>query len=172
MSVFTPCPGQYCGRQLLLDGNWSDCGACPRGFRVNASACEPCEDAPMFYDWLYLGFMALLALVLHWFCIDMVAMRRNIPKEVIALHLSALFEVVLASLIVLQLMDPIGTFSIKSCKVKKLSDWYTLLHNPNPNYEATLHCTQEAVYPLLVLKIQSFYLMIFKLFMLTYIMYF
>lgn len=152
MNVLTRCPGLYCGRELLPDGNWSDCGACPRGFRANvSSACEPCDDAPIFYDWLYLGFMVLLALVLHWFCIDTVAMRRNIPKEVIALHLSALFEVVLASLIVLQLTNPIGTFSIKSCKAKKLSDWYTLLHNPNPNYEATLHCTQEAVYPLLVL---------------------
>ncbi|RZF37763.1 hypothetical protein LSTR_LSTR016201 [Laodelphax striatellus] len=29
-----------------------------------------------------------------------------------------------------------------------LSDWYTLLHNPNPNFEETIHCTQEAVYPL------------------------
>lgn len=149
MNTLTRCPGLYCGRELLPDGNWSECGACPRGFRANASsACIPCEDTPMFYDWLYLGFMALLALVLHWFCIDMVSMRRNIPKEVIALHLSALLEVVLSSIIVLQLTHPIGTFNIKSCRAKKLSDWYTLLHNPSPNYEATLHCTQEAVYPL------------------------
>lgn len=92
--------------------------------------------------------MALLALVLHWFCIDTVAMRRSIPKEVIALHLSALLEILAASLITLQLTDPIGSFTIKSCRSRRLSDWYTLLHNPNPNYEVTLHCTQEAVYPL------------------------
>lgn len=71
----------YCGRSLLGDGNWSDCGSCPRGFRVNASnefsGCFPCDDSPTFYDWLYLGFMMLLALVLHWFFIDMVAMRRR-----------------------------------------------------------------------------------------------
>lgn len=149
MNVLTRCPGAYCGRELLSDGNWSDCGACPRGFRTNASsACVPCDDGPMFYDWLYLGFMALLALVLHWFCIDRAAVARNIPKKLLALHLSALFEIVTASLITLQLTDPIGTFSIRSCKAKKLSDWYTLLHNPSPNYEETLHCTQEAVYPL------------------------
>ncbi|XP_012275873.1 JNK1/MAPK8-associated membrane protein [Orussus abietinus] len=149
LSISTRCPGLYCGRELLLDGNWSDCGACPRGFRTNGSSiCIPCEDAPMFYDWLYLGFMALLALVLHWSCIDMVAMRRNITKEVIALHFSALFEIVAASLVTLQLTEPIGTFGIRSCRVKRLSDWYTLLHNPSPNYEETLHCTQEAVYPL------------------------
>lgn len=148
-NVLTRCPGTYCGRELLPDGNWSDCGACPRGFRTNiSSACVPCEDFPMFYDWLYLGFMVLLALVLHWFCIDMVTMRRNITKEVIALHLSAFVEIIAASLITLQLMDPIGTFGIRSCKAKHLSDWYTLLHNPSPNYGTTLHCTQEAVYPL------------------------
>ncbi|XP_017883066.1 JNK1/MAPK8-associated membrane protein [Ceratina calcarata] len=149
LNLFTRCPGLYCGRELLPDGNWSDCGACSRGFRANASSiCVPCEDEPMFYDWLYLGFMVLLALNLHWCSIDMVSMRRTIPKEVIALHLSALLEVVAASLITLQLTDPVGTFSIRSCRATKLSDWYTLLHNPSPNYEETLHCTQEAVYPL------------------------
>jgi len=149
MNSLIRCPGIYCGRELLLDGNWTDCGACPRGFRSNlSSACVPCEDMPMFYDWLYLGFMALLALVLHWFFIDMVAMSRNIPKEVIAMHASALFEIVAASLITLQLMDPMGSFRIRSCKTRRLSDWYTLLHNPTPNYETSLHCTQEAVYPL------------------------
>lgn len=151
MNLLTRCPGLYCGRELLPDGNWSDCGACPRGFRANASsACMPCDDTPIFYDWLYLGFMALMALVLHWISIDLLVLRRTITKEMIALHLSALIEILLASLIVLQLTDPIGTFGIKSCKTQRLSDWYTLLHNPSPNYEATLHCTQEAVYPLLV----------------------
>lgn len=41
-----------------------------------------------------------------------------------------------------------GVFEIRSCKALHLSDWYTLLFNPTPNYEETLHCTQEAVYPL------------------------
>ncbi|XP_051172953.1 JNK1/MAPK8-associated membrane protein [Leptopilina boulardi] len=149
MSVLMRCPGIYCGRELFIDGNWSDCGACPRGYRTNlSSACVPCEDTPVFYDWLYLGFIAIFALVLHWFCIDMVAMRRNIPKEVIALHCSAIIEIITASIITLQLIDPIGSFNIRSCRTQKLSDWYTLLHNPTPNYEKTLHCTQEAVYPL------------------------
>lgn len=148
-SVLNACPGLYCGRELLPDGNWTDCGACPKGFRVNASSiCVPCNDEPIFYDWLYLGFMALLPLVLHWFCIDSTSLRHNIPKEVIMLHLSALIEVVAASIITVQLSEPIGTFKITSCRTTKLSDWYTLFHNPSPNYEDSLHCTQEAVYPL------------------------
>ncbi|XP_014217258.1 JNK1/MAPK8-associated membrane protein [Copidosoma floridanum] len=149
MNSLMRCPGLYCGREQLSDGNWTECGACPRGFRTNASsACFPCEDVPMFYDWLYLGFMALFALVLHWFSIDQVTMRSSIPKEVIALHLSALFEILAASVVTLYLTEPIGSFTINSCKVRRLSDWYTLLHNPSPNYETTLHCTHEAVYPL------------------------
>ena len=46
-----------------------------------------------------------------------------------------------------------GTWSIYACRIERLSDWYTYFHNPNPNYEKTLNCTQEAVYP--------FYTMIF-----------
>lgn len=102
----------------------------------------------MFYDWLYLGFMALVPLVLHWLCIDVISMRRGIPKEVMILHLSALLEIAGAAIITLQLMEPFGSFEIRSCNPAALADWYTLFHNPNPNYEETLHCTQEAVYPL------------------------
>ena len=53
-----------------------------------------------------------------------------------------------AAIITLLSNEPYGLFTLKSCPVQTLSDWYTLLHNPNPNYEETLHCAQEAVYPL------------------------
>ncbi|XP_069673535.1 JNK1/MAPK8-associated membrane protein isoform X1 [Periplaneta americana] len=145
----TRCPGLYCGRELLPNGTWSNCGACPRGFRTNGtSACIECSDNPEFYDWLYLGFMALLALVLHWFSIDTAAKRRSFCKEVLVLHVSALFEIVTAAVLTLLMSDPMGSLTVRSCRTEKLSDWYTLLHNPNPNYDETLHCTQEAVYPL------------------------
>lgn len=73
------CPGWYCGRISLPNGEISDCGPCPRGFRRNETTfiCEPCMDNPTFYDWLYLGFMVLLVLILHCFFIDMVSMRRR-----------------------------------------------------------------------------------------------
>lgn len=32
--------------------------------------CETCNETPDLYDWLYLGFMAMLPLVLHWFFIE------------------------------------------------------------------------------------------------------
>lgn len=79
-SVLTPsfCPGKYCGRVSYDNGTWSGCGACPRGYRANdESICLLCMETLSLYDWLYLGFMTLLLLVLHWFFIDMVSMRRR-----------------------------------------------------------------------------------------------
>ncbi|RZF44993.1 hypothetical protein LSTR_LSTR001954 [Laodelphax striatellus] len=146
------CPGLYCGRYLLENGNWSECGACPRGFKVNeTSLCAPCTDQPVFYDWLYLGFMVLLPLIFHIFCIDNISSVRTSYSSttgILVLHLSAFLEVGIAAVLTLYLADPMGTFEVRSCRVRMLSDWYTLLHNPNPNFEETIHCTQEAVYPL------------------------
>ncbi|KAK9703201.1 JNK1/MAPK8-associated membrane protein [Popillia japonica] len=143
------CPGWYCGR-IVLENELSECGSCPRGYRRNDTSfiCEPCQDLPTFYDWLYLGFMVLLILVLHWFFIDMVAMRRSFNKDIIILHCSAFIEVIASCILALIVMPPTGKFSINTCQVRSLSDWYTLLHNPTPNYEQQIHCTQEAVYPL------------------------
>lgn len=143
------CPGRYCGRTKLENGSWSACGACERGLRRdNRSACVECHDEPEFYDFLYLGFMGLLPLTFHLGCIDAAAKRRTFTYEVIALYGSAIVEVVAAAVVTLLVTEPIGSFNIRSCKVRKLADWYPLLHNPNPNYEGKLHCTQEAVYPL------------------------
>lgn len=68
----------------------------------------------------------------------------------LVLHLTALLEVGLAGALALLSTHPFGSFEVRSCHVKSLSDWYTLLHNPSPNYERKVHCTQEAVYPLCV----------------------
>lgn len=77
MSEVRSCPGLYCGRTELSDGQWSDCGACPRGYRTNSSSyCMPCNDEPTLYDWQYVGFMVLLPLVLHWFFIDLATLGK------------------------------------------------------------------------------------------------
>lgn len=78
MSAVRTCPGLYCGRTQLEDASWGECGACPRGYRTNASSyCMPCTDEPSLYDWQYLGFMVLIPMVLHWFFIDMVAVGKR-----------------------------------------------------------------------------------------------
>ncbi|XP_035211953.1 JNK1/MAPK8-associated membrane protein-like [Stegodyphus dumicola] len=148
MDHSTHCPGLYCGR-IRINGTLSECGACPRGFRAAAnSICLQCKDFPTFYDWFYLGFMALLLLVFEWYIIDQTMKRRNFAKDVLSLHISAFIENVLSAVSTLLLSEPRGSFDIHACKVKRLSDWYTLLHNPTPGYVKTLRCTQEAVYPL------------------------
>ncbi|CAH1793123.1 unnamed protein product [Owenia fusiformis] len=140
------CPGRYCGRRLLENGSLGDCGACEWGYKAVNSLCTLCEDAPTFYDWLYLAFMLIATLALHWFFIDYTNKKKS--RGLIVLHISALLECVLAAICALLVMDPKGSPRIRSCNVNKLSDWYTMLHNPHPGYTTTLHCTQEAVYPL------------------------
>lgn len=136
------CPGLYCGR--LPDSD--TCGACPRGYRPdNFSTCVKCDDRLTFYDALYLGFMALLSLVLHWVFIDY---QTRAKRSVILLHFSALVESGLAALVTLVLSEPVGSLEVRSCEVQHLSDWYTMFYNPSPNYTHVLHCTQEIVYPL------------------------
>lgn len=140
----TTCPGLYCGKVATND----TCGACPRGYRPdNFSQCQRCNDSVTFYDALYLGFMALISLALHWYFIDSTCRSRSKWKEMI-LHLSAFFESFVAALFTLLLSDPVGSLQIRSCRVQQLSDWYTMLYNPSPNYADTLYCTQEVVYPL------------------------
>ncbi|KAL7643683.1 UNVERIFIED_CONTAM: hypothetical protein RMT77_005666 [Armadillidium vulgare] len=149
VDTLSQCPGKYCGRTLMSNGSWSPCGACERGLRRNTtSACEICSDDPTFYDWFYLGFMVLLPLIYHLVCIDNSAKRRKFTKEVIILYGIAFVEIVLAAIFSLLIFEPRGSLYIRSCHVRDLADWYPILHNPNPNYEGQLYCTQEAVYPL------------------------
>ena len=66
VKTLSRCPGYYCGRSWIENGNesmWSACGSCASGFRVNISwACEECHDSPTTYDWMYLSFMVLVGM--------------------------------------------------------------------------------------------------------------
>lgn len=143
------CPGLYCGRILSENGTIGDCGECPRGFRVNdSSICSKCTESLELYDFLYITFICILPLFMHWYFIDACSKERIFSKNQIILHLSAFFEVIISAVISVFLIEPFGRFYINSCGVKKFSDWYTLFYNPTPNYEDKLYCTTEAVYPL------------------------
>lgn len=63
-------------------------------------------------------------------------------------HITAMLECGVSAVVTLLVTEPVGMLSIRSCRVQMLSDWYTMLYNPSPDYINTLHCTQEAVYPL------------------------
>lgn len=71
----------------------------------------------------------------------------SFSKQQIILHLSAYFEVAISAISIILFTEPMGSFKINACGVHNLSDWYTLFHNPTPDYKEKLHCTQEAVYP-------------------------
>ncbi|XP_043930397.1 JNK1/MAPK8-associated membrane protein, partial [Protopterus annectens] len=140
------CPGLYCG--IIKTGNNTEkCGVCPRGERADAEKiCRKCENYPDLYSWLYLGFMAMLPLLLHWFFIERYSGKKS--SSAVLQLITALLECIVAAVVTLLVSDPVGTLSIHSCKVDMLSDWYTMLYNPSPDYITTLHCTHEAVYPL------------------------
>lgn len=89
------CPGLYCGRVSLDNNTWSECGACPRGFRVNESyACQRCEDGLSTYSWFYLGFMTILPLMMHCFFIDLDAKNRKYKLSIICRENSSIKPIV------------------------------------------------------------------------------
>ncbi|XP_004837515.1 JNK1/MAPK8-associated membrane protein isoform X3 [Heterocephalus glaber] len=145
------CLGLYCGKTLLFKNGsteiYGECGVCPRGQRTNVQKyCQPCTESPELYDWLYLGFMAMLPLILHWFFIEWYSGKKS--SSALFQHITALLECSGAAVITLLVSDPVGVLYIRSCRVLMLSDWYTMLYNPSPDYVTTVHCTHEAVYPL------------------------
>ena len=163
-ALHKPCPGLYCGRMpssLLLDDvdmnkNLSGCGPCVRGWRVppdlgleglpHVSVCLRCQSSLPLDAWLFLAFHALFVLVLHSMAID--RHRKKLNCTQMALHACAFLEVGLAAVAVLLLHEPIGSLDLISCDATRLSDWYSYLYNPTPNYTESLHCTQEIVWPL------------------------
>ncbi|XP_058511482.1 JNK1/MAPK8-associated membrane protein isoform X3 [Ochotona princeps] len=72
----------------------------------------------------------------------------NVGSSALFQHITALVECTMAAIITLLVSEPVGVLNIRSCRVAMLSDWYTMLYNPSPDYITTVHCTHEAVYPL------------------------
>lgn len=52
--------------------------ACPSGYRADLnSVCQKCVGNPTFYDWMYLSFMLVVCVSLHWFFIDLTYKRNK-----------------------------------------------------------------------------------------------
>lgn len=128
-------------------------------------ACTPCRDELTTYSWLYLGFMTMLPLMMHCFFIDMDAKDRKFSRKQLILTASAFVEVSLAAILATLFMEPMWEMRLYACEVRKLTDWYTLFYNPNPNYESTYHCTQEAVYPLQTIVLVYYFLCLLNMFL-------
>ncbi|KRY71041.1 JNK1/MAPK8-associated membrane protein, partial [Trichinella pseudospiralis] len=125
-----PCPGLYCGRQVIADGNYTECG-------VNV------------YDWLYLGFMGFLPFLLHCASIKFTSAQTRDVRNVVLPQIAAAFvECIFPAILSLLIVEPKGSLNFYTCGVQKLQDWYPVFYNPVIDYTKTVHCTQEAVYPL------------------------
>ena len=143
----TKCPGSYCGRTVIAGSiqNLTECGKCPRGYRTDGQLCQKCNSSLSLYDWLYMGFMVLLIPVINCHFVNYFEPKRAI---VALLHLEVITEGLISIILAILVMEPVGTLSLRSCKVNSISDWYTIFYNPKPDYVHMIRCTQEAVYPL------------------------
>nr|XP_002130041.1 JNK1/MAPK8-associated membrane protein [Ciona intestinalis] len=142
------CSGRYCGRIKNESSGWSDCTACPVGYRSDdLKLCQKCVDSPDLYEWMYLGFMAMLPLTLNWLCILIYNHKWSSPAVIIQM-VSSFFESFTAAILSLLIYEPRGSLTLLSCKVVQISDWYTVFFNPTIKYTTTVFCAQEAVYPL------------------------
>lgn len=68
-------------------------------------------------------------------------------KFLLAVFIVAL-EVMIASVVASLLQTPVGEIAMHSCGMSQISDWYPYLHNPRPRSTYTLHCANEAAFPL------------------------
>eukprot|EP01027_Heterolobosea_sp_BB2_P015089 GEZU01021621.1.p1 GENE.GEZU01021621.1~~GEZU01021621.1.p1 ORF type:complete len:308 (-),score=41.36 GEZU01021621.1:15-938(-) len=138
---FPPCPGRYCGRLLVNNGEsiHPTCGACGRGERSDGFVCLKCTDRMSAYDISYLVFMFGSVLTIYISAIEG-SVKRKLHRYL--LEASAVIETVIASIFTVFVY--FYNFNVKTCGVRRLSDWYPVFHNPGPGY----HCTNEAVFPL------------------------
>ncbi len=52
--------------------------ACQRGYRVNnENICQLCHETLSLYDFMYIVFMALLALSFHWYFINRLQKKKQ-----------------------------------------------------------------------------------------------
>ena len=146
-----PCPGRYCGREVV-DGVVSErCGACPRAHRSDGTLCRPCSRTLNTYEIFFLGFMIGLKVFLEVLSVhhDLDDAGKHVWTPNMRLFgLSIAVETVLALVITIVLVEPVGSFEVTSCGMRQVSDWYPYLHNPRPDYKATIYCSNEAAYPL------------------------
>uniref|UniRef100_A0A5F9DJP0 JNK1/MAPK8 associated membrane protein n=1 Tax=Oryctolagus cuniculus TaxID=9986 RepID=A0A5F9DJP0_RABIT len=107
------CLGLYCGKTLLFKNGsteiYGECGVCPRGQRTDAQKlCQPCTESPELYDWLYLGFMAMLPLVLHWFFIEWYSGKKRYTIVFIYYAFCLVFMMLLRPLLVKKIACGLG----------------------------------------------------------------
>uniref|UniRef100_A0A8C7GG06 Jnk1/mapk8 associated membrane protein n=2 Tax=Oncorhynchus TaxID=8016 RepID=A0A8C7GG06_ONCKI len=109
VAMSSTCPGHYCGKMLINGSVDGECGVCPRGEKTNMQKiCEKCTESPELYDWLYLGFMAMLPLVLHWFFIEWYSGKKRYTIVLIYYAFCLVFMMLLRPLLVKKIACGLG----------------------------------------------------------------
>ena len=141
---------RYCGRNATDIGSYGTkalCGPCPWGYKTNNYVCLECTDSLSHYEILFLVFMITLLVypqVYSAFCL------RHLPNSIgILLLFSPIIETCLALIAALLIMKPIGSLTLFSCGIDRLSDWYPTLFPGPLDCPNSAICTSEAAYPLL-----------------------
>ena len=83
-------------------------------------------------------------------------------RQIAVLQSSLIIEFVLAALLACLVFEPLGSLELISCGMDRVSDWYPALYNPVLRHGNSLHCVNEAAYPLItwVLVFDSFVLLL------------
>uniref|UniRef100_A0A673XMN5 Jnk1/mapk8 associated membrane protein n=1 Tax=Salmo trutta TaxID=8032 RepID=A0A673XMN5_SALTR len=109
VAMSSTCPGHYCGKMLINGSFDGECGVCPRGEKTNMQKiCEKCTESPELYDWLYLGFMAMLPLLLHWFFIEWYSGKKRYTIVLIYYAFCLVFMMLLRPLLVKKIACGLG----------------------------------------------------------------
>lgn len=56
-----------------------------------------------------------------------------------------LVECIMALITTFLVFPPYGSLELNACELKELSDWYSVLFNPQIDYDNQLNCTQEVI---------------------------
>lgn len=140
------CVGRYCGREDVD----SPCGRCPRAHRSDGKLCAECTDSIPAYEIFFLGFNVLIIFITSWGNINEANEYHGRGESGSKMSLICIAEILVASLTTTLLFKPVGSLELHACRMKALSDWYAVFHDPSqPCLPESTSCSNEVPYPLI-----------------------
>lgn len=104
--------GRSCGQCASCQWGWSANPPHPPG-NITQLTCQPCRNAFTVYDWLFVAFHVLCALLLHYQAIWRLSVTRW--RGVAAEYASATVEVIGGFLLTIIVFPPFGSVQINAC---------------------------------------------------------
>lgn len=165
----------FCGRSC------SGCVGCPWGWFANPphlprdpqvtinqtlnAQCQPCTDTFDAYDWLFVIFHILCALLLHYQAIWRLSVTK--PRTILTEYFSATIEVLGGFMLTIIVLPPFGSININACYSSSIIQedinqyWYnnfpdsyyvlmppsTFFYDPFHDELDSTRCFYEVIYP-------------------------